>query len=330
MTSSIDWPCAALPHAELAARTTMHVGGAVEWLLEPATPAELEQAWRCVHEHGLTARVLGGGANVIIDDGLLEGVVLSTARMRRLFRPRAAAGEVGAGEGGSLELDAAASEPALPDPAEDPRLVAWAGCTLPALLRAARDLGYGGLEGLVGVPGQVGGALAMNAGGRWGAIWDVVERVRVLEPGGEARELAREECEPRYRDGALGERIVIGAVLRFEPGPRSEIEARMREYLHAKNAVQPVSQWSAGCIFKNPDPELSGGRSAGRLVEECGGKGLTRGDAIVSPLHGNFIVNRGRASAADVFGLMDELRERVLQETGVLLEFEVKRWRRSS
>jgi len=298
----------------------MRVGGRVEWLLEPSSPAELEDAWRAARARGLPVRVLGGGANVVVDDGVLPGVVITTERMRRVFRPTA-------GEGGALEEYASRGEMALPDPAEDPRLVAWAGCTLPALLRAARDLGYSGLEGIVGVPGHVGGGVAMNAGGRWGEMWDVVERVRVLEPDGSAHELARDECTPRYRNGGLGERVVLGAVLRFDPQPRPAIEERMREYLRAKNAVQPVTEWSAGCVFKNPDPEVSGGRSAGQLVDECGGKARARGDAVVSPLHGNFIVNRGRATAVDVFTLMEDLRDLVAQQTGIQLEFEVKRWR---
>ena len=131
----------------------MHVGGRVEWLLEPATPLEFERAWRAAVERGLPVRVLGGGANVVIDDGLLPGAVICTERMRRVFRPTAASPQ------SSLEEEVSRGEMVLPDPAEDPRLVAWAGCTLPALLRAARDLGYAGLEGLVGVPGHVGGGV---------------------------------------------------------------------------------------------------------------------------------------------------------------------------
>ena len=321
MTCSIDWPCVALQGADLGDRTTMRVGGQAEWLLEPSTPKELEDAWRAVHDRGLPLRILGGGANVVIDDGVLPGVVLTTERMRRVFRPMASTEEAG------LEEDVSRGEMALPPPAEDPRLVAWAGCTMPALLRAARDLGYSGLEGIVGVPGHVGGGVAMNAGGRWGDMWDVIERVRVLEPGGEARDLTRDECSPTYRNGGLGERMVVGAVFRFTPVPRQAVEASMREYLLAKNSVQPVTEWSAGCVFKNPDPEQSEGRSAGQLLDECGGKERSRGDAVVSPLHGNFIVNKGKATASDVFTLMEDLQDLVADRTGVHLEFEVKRWR---
>lgn len=325
-TSSQPWPCAALAHAELAPRTTLRVGGRAEWLLEPATPDEFAAAFVAARERGLPVRVLGGGANLLVDDGLHRGVVLTTVRLRRLFRPT----------GGGESQDELAAQPegllpservAPPDVAEDPRLVAWAGCTLPALVRAARDLGLGGLEGLAGVPGHVGGGVAMNAGGRGGELWDVVESVRLLAPDGTVADLAREDARPRYRDGGLGERIVLGAVLRLVPASKAELRERVRAYLVEKNRVQPVSEHSCGCIFKNPDPERSAGRSAGRLIDECGGKGRVRGDAIVSPLHGNFIVNRGAATAADVLGLVDELRDLVAQRTGIELELEVKRWR---
>jgi UDP-N-acetylmuramate dehydrogenase len=105
------------------------------------------------------------------------------------------------------------------------------------------------------------------------------------------------------------------------------VEGKVREYLETKRRVQPVTEWSAGCIFKNPDPEKSGGRSAGKLIEDCGGKARTRGDAIVSPLHGNFIVNRGAATAADVFTLIEDLRDLVREKSGVELSVEVKTWR---
>ena len=160
----------------------------------------------------------------------------------------------------------------------------------------------------------------------WGEMWDVVERVRVLTPDGRMEDRARASCAPRYRDANLAGAIVLGAVLRLERGDPDEIRARMREYLHAKSAAQPVTERSSGCIFKNPDPELSEGRSAGTLVEVCGGKGLSRGDAIVSPKHGNFIVNRGRATATDILALVEDLRRLVAERTGIGLEREVVVW----
>lgn len=324
MSSSRSWPCAALPLAELAPRTTLRVGGRARWLLEPADPDELVAGWRAAVERGHRPRLLGGGANLIIEDGVHEGVVIATERLARVFRPAA---------DGSAAAPHAPEDGADPFPrelaaaADDPRLVAWAGAGLPGLVRSARDLGLTGLEGLVGVPGQLGGGVAMNAGGRWGEMWDVVESVRLLLPDGELVQRERADCRPRYRDGGLGEAVVVGAVLRLAPGSRREIGERMRQYLAEKSAAQPVTERSCGCIFQNPDPALAGGRSAGKLIEDCGGKGLAQGDALVSPKHGNFIVNRGRASSADVLGLVERLQHLVEERAGVRLEREAKVWR---
>lgn len=328
-----DWPCVALARAPLADRTTLRVGGYAEWLLEPTTPDELVDAVvaarafveEAVARRGPAAgalRILGGGANLVIGDGELPGVVVSTERLRRIFRPTTPA----AAEGDLLSEAQADPRMAQGPVEEDPRLVVWCGATLPKLARTARDLGLSGLEGIVGVPGHVGGGVAMNAGGRWGDMWDVVESIRVIEPDGTPRDLARDECSPTYRNANLGERVVVGAVLRFTPDHKAAVSDRMSDYLREKRRVQPVTEWSAGCVFKNPDPELSSGRSAGRLVDECGGKSLSRGDAIVSPLHGNFIVNQGQATAVDVLTLMEDVQDLVAQKTGVRLEFEVKRW----
>lgn len=301
----------------------MRVGGRVEWLLEPATPDELVRAQRACRERGLEPRILGGGANLLIDDGELAGAVITTARLNRLFR---APSQQAARE--ALERDEADFARVAPQARDDnPRLVAWAGATLPAIVRAASELGWSGLEGLAGVPGNLGGGVAMNAGGRWGDMWDVVELVRVLDPDGSVRDLSRAECKPSYRDGGLGRSVVLGAVLSFRVDDPAQVKERVREYLLEKRRIQPVTEWSAGCIFKNPPAQVGGGRSAGKLIDDAGCKGLTRGDAIVSELHANFIVNRGAASAADVFTLIEDVRDRVAQRSGVLLQTEVKVWK---
>jgi UDP-N-acetylenolpyruvoylglucosamine reductase len=321
MTSSTSWPCASLADAPLAERTTLRVGGRAEWLLEPANPDELRTALSAVRERGMTLRVLGGGANVVIDDGVLPGVIVTTDRMRRIFRPGPIAGED--------PLDAALPNHSMVhgDVADDPRLVVWAGTSLPALCRAARDLGLSGLEKMAGVPGQLGGGIAMNAGGKGWQMWDVVERIRVVDERGEFRDIDRAEWHPEYRNARLGELIVAGAVLRFTPRPKAEVQAAVREYLRAKNAVQPVHLWSAGCVFKNPDQERSSGRTAGQLLDQAGAKGRRRGGAVISDLHANFLVNTGDATARDVFGLIEELQALVADRFGVALEPEVKLWR---
>jgi UDP-N-acetylmuramate dehydrogenase len=176
------------------------------------------------------------------------------------------------------------------------------------------------------VPGHAGGAIAMNAGGREGWIGDVVESLRILEPDGTLVQLERAAWNPGYRDGKLAGKCVVGAVLRLEPVGKLRVEEATREYLKKKNAVQPVTERSAGCVFKNPDPELSDGRSAGQLVDQAGAKGLAKGGARISPLHGNFLVNTGGATAADVWWLITEARKRVRDATGVELELEVQCW----
>jgi len=287
----------------------------VEWLLEPTTPAELEVAWCEARDRGYRPRILGGGANLLIADGDHPWAVITTERMNRLFRI----------DEHGVEDEAILAGWAAHLPAGQ-RLVAWAGAGIPGVVRAARDLGWSGLEGLVGVPGHMGGGVAMNAGGRWGNLWDVVERVSVLTPAGQVHELPREECDPRYRDANLGDAVVLAVVLRLEPGNKDVIREQMRDYLQQKSAAQPVTERSSGCVFKNPDPELSDGRGAGKLIEDCGGKGLERGDAIVSPKHGNFILNRGKARATDVLGLLEDVRRLVADKTSILLETEVKLW----
>ncbi len=302
----------------------MRVGGRAEWLLEPANPEELARAWNASRERGFLPRILGGGANLVIEGGDLEGVVLATSRLRYILRPNH--NEDPQGEWSLREERA--NSPDAPPHQDDTRLVAWCGATIPALVSAATELGWSGLEGLAGVPGQVGGGVAMNAGGRWGDFWDVVESVRVLDgASGVVRDLPRAECHPKYRDGEMRGFVVLGAVVRLAQSSKAEVRATVRDYLQTKRRVQPVTEWSAGCIFKNPDRELSAGRSAGQLIEEAGGKSLTRGGAVVSPLHGNFIVNTGNATSADVFTLIEDVRDLVREKMGIELATEVKMWR---
>ena len=326
MTSLKSWPCAALADADLSARTTIGVGGRAEWLLEPASPEELRRAIEAAREEGFRPRILGGGANLIVGDGRLLGVVIATDRLQRLFRP---------GKDVPSEESLRGLEPDLrvaPDPrtgageAVDARLVAWAGVSMPRVVSATQKLGWTGLEGLVGIPGNVGGGVAMNAGGRWGEMWDAVERVLLVDEHGAFVELSREGCAPAYRNGNLGTSVVASAVLRFRPDDPARVTERCRDYLGQKKRAQPVTEKSAGCIWKNPDPGKSGGLSAGQLVERCGGKGRARGDAVVSPLHGNFVLNRGRATASDVLQLIREVHDLVLESSGVDLEREVKVW----
>ena len=307
----------------------MRVGGAAEWLLEPKNLGELAKAVSAARESGMPVRILGKGANLIVEDGTIPGVTVATDRLNLMWRPDAAE------QGQALEslLDALkrGQQPdarLAPHPREEGlRLLALCGATHQKLVSTVMELGWSGLEGLVGVPGHVGGGVAMNAGGKWGEMWSVVESIVVVDDDGELRVLRREQCDPSYRNGNLGTKVVAAALLKFRLDEVHAVKERTRNFLKEKNAVQPVTEWSAGCVFKNPDPERSCGRTTGKLVDEAGLKGRAVGGAQISPKHGNFIVNTGHATAKDVLELVRIAQETVFERFGVQLEMEAKVWR---
>lgn len=259
--------------------TTMKIGGPAEWFVEPRSIEELA----AVVETGAPLRVLGSGANLLVRDAGIRGGVVRLNRMNRRH-------------GDYVE----------------------AGANLPTLVKETVAEGLGGLEGLAGIPASVGGAVAMNAGGRHGEIGAVVRSVDVLE-GGAVRRLAREEIGFRYRGTALGERIVLGAELVLAPDPLA-VE-KYDEILAAKKATQPIGCHNSGCMFRNPT-----GMHAGRLIDESGLKGKRVGGAHVSRRHANFIVNDGGATADDVLRLVDHVRDTVRRKFGIDLELEIVVW----
>lgn len=307
----------------------MRVGGAAEWLLEPKNLGELAKAVSAARESGMPVRILGKGANLIVEDGTIPGVTVATDRLNLMWRPDPA--EQGQALESLLEALKRGQQPdarLAPHPREEGlRLLALCGATHQKLVSTVMELGWSGLEGLVGVPGHVGGGVAMNAGGKWGEMWSVVESIVVVDDDGELRVLRREQCEPSYRNGNLGTKVVAAALLKFRLDQVHAVKERTRNFLKEKNAVQPVTEWSAGCVFKNPDPERSCGRTTGKLVDEAGLKGRAVGGAQISPKHGNFIVNTGHATAKDVLELVRIAQETVFERFGVQLEMEAKVWR---
>lgn len=231
--------------------------------------------------------VLGAGSNLLIsDDGVAERVI-------RLGAPYATLA------------------------AFDGRSDVWLGAAtpLPGLVRRAQRLGLSGLEGLLGVPAQLGGAVVMNAGTRFGCLADTLVEVEVMLDG-RLQRLAASELGLAYRHSALpAGAVVTQARLRLTPSTPERVAAAMEAVDLARSGQPKVK--SAGCAFKNPS-----GDSAGRLIDAAGCKGLRVGDAMVAHEHANFIVNTGRASAADVLELLRLVRERV----GLPLEIEWRRW----
>jgi UDP-N-acetylmuramate dehydrogenase len=220
-------------------------------------------------------------------------------------------------------MHAAALRPAL----REGRVYALAGVASPKVARFAARHGLAGAEFLAGVPGTVGGALAMNAGCFGAETWDVVARAETIDRAGRIASRDRSEFEIAYRHcalragGRLGEDLwFVAAQFELPPGDGERSRARIRELLARRIATQPLQLPNAGSVFRNPP-----GDHAARLIESCGLKGLARGGARVSERHANFIVNpHGAASAADIEWLLETVRATVQQRCGVALHAEVR------
>jgi UDP-N-acetylmuramate dehydrogenase len=281
----------------LAPYTTFKVGGPAEWFLETRSSGEIVDALRMARAGGVRVTLLGGGSNVLVGDRGVRGLVI---------RPR----------GGLIEqIDAG-------------RVRADAATTINGLVRWTIQRGIAGLEAWAGTPGTVGGAIVGNAhfGGR--LIGELVESVRLAGVEGDTRDLSRDEMEFGYDRSRLqntGE-VLLSAVFRVSTGDPAALRDIARQSLAYRKKTQPLDTPSAGCIFQNPeraDVPVDIPASAGALVDRAGLKGTARGDARVSPTHGNFIVNEGQATAADIRSLIDLCRARVSERFGVALQEEI-------
>ena len=278
-------------HEMLGPKTTMRVGGPARVYAEPASTGDLQHLLRAARRRALPVLLLGRGSNLIIPDDGVDGLVIA------LSHPHWQQFEI---------------QP-------DGRVWVGAGLRLKNLCGLATKAGLPGFEFLEGIPGAVGGALRMNAGAMGGWMFDVVDAVRLLTPDAEVRTLKKAEMHYDYRHCVeLETAVALGAYLRpAARGATTDIRRQIEVYQKKRVESQPREP-SAGCIFKNPP-----GTSAGRLIDELGLKGTRVGDAEVSPVHANFIVNRGHATSADIIGLVREIRARVRGARGVELEPEV-------
>jgi UDP-N-acetylmuramate dehydrogenase len=276
--------------ADLRDLTHLRIGGPVDWLLEPYAEEDVAIAVRVCHELDVPLRVLGGGSNIVIADDGVRGAVVQLGNLNRIVR-------------------------------DGNRITAGAGCTLPSLLRATKEVGLAGLERLTGIPAQVGGAVAMNAGTRDGETFDLLASLTVVDPDGRIEVRGPENFDQRYRDGGLHDAIVLSATFALVPDDPQAIFERFSASLKKRNATQPVSQRSVGCVFRNPP-----GDAAGRLIEAAGCKTIKVGAVEVSGLHANYFINTGSGTAADFLALMAQVRARVRDKFGIDLEPEVKLW----
>jgi len=280
------------PRERLADYTTMGVGGACRALVRPPDLASLERLIRTLGEQEVPYLVLGGGSNLLVADEGFDGVVIATDALQEWEELPECRLRLGAG-------------------VNTARLARWAACN-----------NLSGLEGLAGVPGTIGGACIMNAGGHAGEISQVLEGVTVVTAPPEVHtvEVAAEALHLAYRSSTLPAGSVIGRVelvlcAGAEPGC---VETAMKECMERRHDTQPKGYRSAGSTFRNPP-----GDYAGRLIESCGLKGAREGAAMVSEVHANFIVNGGGATATQVRALIEKVRDTVLRRTGIELELEV-------
>jgi len=274
----------------LARRTTLRVGGRADFYVEPASEADLAEVLRFATEHKLPTMLLGRGSNLLIKDGGIRGIVIC----------------LGHANFSRFEI-------------RGNTLVCGAGLKLKTVSVEARRNGLAGLEFLEGIPGSVGGALRMNAGAMGSWMFEVVESVRFMDSAGQAHERKASEVYVEYRGCPLfKDHIALGAVLKGTPADSETIAQRMNSYSHKRWESQPAAP-SAGCIFKNPKTI-----PAGKLIDELGLKGTRVGAAVVSDVHGNFIVNEGGASAKDILDLIDVIKRKAKESRGIDLETEVQ------
>jgi UDP-N-acetylmuramate dehydrogenase len=277
------------PDAPLATRTAIRVGGPADLLFRPADAADLAEMLSFCAGRGIPVTVLGGGANVLVADRGVRGAVV---KLPVDF------GEESAGDG---------------------RLVLSAGAPTSRLVSRARELGLTGCEFAAGIPGTLGGAVAMNAGTRIGEMKDVVERVEVATPAG-ARWIPAGELGFAYRTCRLPPGAVVTRVeVRLRPGDLAASLAAMEADVERRRRTQPLHQPTWGSTFRNPP-----GDHAGRLVEACGLKGHRVGGAMWSDVHANFVVNLGGATARDCLALIRLARQKVRERFGIALELEVR------
>jgi len=276
----------------LADLTWYRIGGPADYLVWPQDISQLRQVVLRCQEAGVRMYVLGQGSNLLVSDDGVRGAVI------KLDGPGFT----------TMSFDGE-------------RVHVGAGVGLPGLVLECVKRGLSGLEGLTGIPGSVGGAIRMNAGGRFGDIGTVVESVTLMDIKGQVYEKAKPELVFDYRSSNIAARFILAATIRLGPADPDQVLRAVQEVWIYKKNHQPLEQRSCGCVFKNPK-----GQAAGELIERAGLKGLRCGKAAISDKHANFIVVEPGCSAKDVLKLMEITQERVRQAFGIELEREIEVW----
>ncbi len=275
----------------MSAHTSLKTGGPVEIMVFPEDPLSLKNVLSACEREDIPSFVIGAGTNLLAGDAGAGGVAISLREFRSIEPTR-----------------------------DEGVLFVGAGTPLAMLLGFAQRNGYAGLEALAGIPGSAGGAVYMNAGSFGTEMKDIVVSVSVMNRHGDMEILDRDSLGFAYRRSNLPEGSVILSVnIALGRDDPDAIRRRTREFLEKKRAAQPLGEASAGCVFRNPP-----GDSAGRLIDAAGCRGMRAGGAEVSRVHANFFINKGNATCRDFMQLMQAVKARVMEHSGVELEPEIK------
>ncbi len=278
----------------LSEHTSLSIGGPADVFLFPGEPLSIRNLMIVLKNKGVPFFTIGGGTNILVRDGGIEGVVISLRNFRRI--------EV------------------LNEGSSDAELFVEAGVPLQKLVNFCKDRGYSGVEGLTGIPGTVGGAICGNAGSYGCEMKDTVVSVVIMDAGGRLDRLRSEAVGFGYRRSNIsGSHLVVSANMKFKLDDKAAVAQKTEKFFLEKKANQPIAGKSAGCVFKNPE-----GMAAGRLIDEAGCKGMKAGGIEVSTLHANFFINTGGGTASEYLELMDRVSAVVQKKFGLVLEPEIR------
>jgi UDP-N-acetylmuramate dehydrogenase len=281
------------PNYVLAPHTWYRLGGPADYFIRPRTVEELQEVIRRCGENDIPMYVLGLGSNLLVsDEGVRGAVVRLTGEQFE-----------------KVEY-------------QNDQVTAWAGAELTQLVMRCVEKGLSGIETLSGIPGSIGGAIRMNAGGRFGDIGSAVESVTLMDNKGTLFEKSKPELIFDYRSVNIRARFILNARLQLAATDPERIMRTVKEtWIYKKNS-QPLNTRNCGCVFKNPP-----GAAAGALIDRTGLKGLQIGGAVVSDKHANFIIARDGCKSKDVLQLIDTIRNRVREQHEVELEPEIEIWK---
>ena len=272
--------------------TSFRTGGAAEIFVEPGNTSELKKVLQFCKDEQKKVFIFGEGTNLLVNDNGVKGVVI----------------HLGGVDFKKIERNG--------------RYVSsGAGVSLPQLIRKAALWGLGGLEVLVGIPGTVGGAVMMNAGGKYGDISDTISSLTTMTFDGKITNINREDVEFAYRECSFSKQIVVQVEFALKESRKEELLEKMDEIYKEKKEKQPLSTFNAGSIFKN-----SHHFKAAELIDKANLKGQKVGGAVVSKKHANFIVNTGNATSADILELIKIIKETIKKKYNVSLEQEIQIW----